>query len=90
MAQIYSIAAAKRNVEYRSPEYFVNQVLNDPARLERVKAKREAEIRKSQEKAKQEAQKAADEKRMNEWAMKVSFGIMLFITFASTLVALLN
>ena len=90
MARIYSIAQARKNVEYRSPEYFVNQVLNDPARLARVKAKREAEIRKAKEKEAQKAKAAAEEKRLNAWAVKVSFGMMLFITLASTLVALLN
>lgn len=90
MAKIYSIAQAKRNVAYRSPDYYLNTVLNDPARLARVKARREEEVRKAKETAEREVQAAAEEKRMNEWAVKVSFGMMLFITFAATLIALVN
>lgn len=90
MATIYSITQAKRNVAYRSPDYYLNTVLNDPVRLERVKERRDEDIRKAKETAEREAQTAAEEKRMNEWAVKVSFGMMCFITFAATLISLLN
>lgn len=87
MAQIISIKKMRQN---NDPDVFINQVLNDPARLARVKA-RQVEAR---EKAKREAEEAERKAKAHEefqtFTLKLSVAFAACMTVLATIVALIH
>lgn len=86
MAEIISIRKMRRN---NDPDVFINEVLNDPARLARVKA-RQVEAR---EKAMREAEEAERKAKANEafqtFALKLSITFSVCVTTIAALVVFL-
>lgn len=84
MTRIINFADRKAS---RNQDLYV-EMLNDPARIARVKAKREAEL----EKARQEAEAKEIEKyrrqRMDEFVIKVAMALCFCVTIISVLAAL--
>lgn len=85
MAEFISIRKMR---EIRDPELFVRCVVNDPARLSRLDAKRKERL----EQAKREAEKQEQEKKAQEefhaFVLKFAVGFSFFVAAAATYVAL--
>ena len=87
MAQIISIRKMRQN---KDPDVFINCVLNDPARLARV---REKQIQ-AKEKARREAEEAErrerDREAFNSFVLKLSIGFSVLVTFMASLTVFLH
>ena len=87
MAQIISIRKLREN---NDPDVFINQVLNDPARLARV---REHQV-KARAKAKREAEEAERKAKAQEefqtFTLKLSVAFAGCMTVFATVVALVH
>ena len=76
-------ARAKKDMDW-----FVNNVLNDPARLERIKAKREEELEKARKEAEAKEIEKYRRQRMDEFVIKVAMALCFCVTIVSVLAAL--
>ena len=85
MAEIISI---KRMKEIRDPDIFIDTVLNDPARLARLRAKREEYLEQIQKEAEQEEEERRECKEFADSALKLAAGFSLFVATLATYVVL--
>ena len=85
MRNVISFPGAKSK---KDMDWFVNNVLNDPARLERIKAKRDAELKKAQERIELERREKERAEKMDEFVIKVAMALCFCVTIISVLAAL--
>lgn len=85
MAEIISIRKMRQNSD---PDVFINQVLNDPARLARVRAKQLEMREKARQEQEQQEKEAKEKEEFYSFLFKFSVGIAFFATVVATLVAL--
>ena len=69
-------------------DWFINNVLNDPARLERVKAKRQAELEKARKEEEAKEIEKYRKQKMDEFVLKVAMAMCFCVTLISVLAAL--
>ena len=87
MAQIISIKKMREN---NDPDVFINQVLNDPARLERVRQKQiEARTRAKRE-VEEAERKAKAHEEFQTFTLKLSVAFAACMTVLATIVALVH
>lgn len=87
MEQIISIKKMREN---NDPDVFINQVLNDPARLERVRQKQiEARTRAKRE-AEEAERKAKAHEEFQTFTLKLSVSFAACMTVLATIVALVH
>lgn len=85
MAEIISIRKLRQN---NDPDVFINQVLNDPARLARVKAKQIEAKKQAQREAEEKERKAKQAEEFQTFTLKLSVGFCFCVTVFAALVAL--
>ena len=71
----------------RNQDLYV-EMLNDPARIARVKAKREAEMEKARKEAEAKEIEKYRRQRMDEFVIKVAMALCFCVTLISVLAAL--
>ena len=71
----------------RNQDLYV-EMLNDPARMARVKAKREAEMEKARKEAEAKEIEKYRRQRMDEFILKVAMALCFCVTIISVLAAL--
>lgn len=85
MAEIISIRQMKKN---RDPDVFINEVLNSPARLARLRAKREEYLEQIQKEAEREEEERRECKEFADSALKLAAGFSLFVATLATYIVL--
>ena len=85
MAEIVSIKRMRQN---RDPDVFINEVLNDPARLERLRQNREQMAEETRKEAERKAEEAKRKEEFNSFVLKFAVGFSFFVAAAATYVAL--
>lgn len=85
MKKVISFPGAKSR---KDTEWFINNVLNDPARLERIKAKREAEMEKARKEEETKKIEKYRQRRIDEFVVKVAMAMCFCVTIISVLTAL--
>lgn len=87
MGQIISIRKMRQN---NDPDVFINQVLNDPARLARVKAKQIEAREKAKREAEEKERKLKQAEEFQTFTLKLSVGFCFFVTVIAALVAFIK
>lgn len=85
MAEFISIRKMR---EIRDPELFVRCVVNDPARLSRLDAKRKERLEQAKREAEKQEQEKKAQKEFNSFVLKFAIGFSFFVAAAATYVAL--
>lgn len=85
MAEFISIRKMR---EIRDPELFVRCVVNDPARLSRLDAKRKERLEQARKEAERKAEEAKQKEEFNSFVLKFAIGFSFFVAAAATYVAL--
>ena len=85
MAEIVSIKRMRQN---RDPDVFINEVLNDPARLARLRQNRERMAEQARKEAERKAEEAKQKEEFNSFVLKFTVGFSFFVAAAATYVAL--
>lgn len=85
MAEIVSIKRMRQN---RDPDVFINEVLNDPARLARLRQNRERMAEQARKEAERKAEEAKQKEEFNAFVLKFAIGFSFFVAAAATYVAL--
>lgn len=85
MAEIVSIKRMRQN---RDPDVFINEVLNDPARLARLRQNRERMAEQARKEAERKAEEAKRKEEFNFFLAKASIALAFIATVGGTLVAL--
>ena len=85
MAEIYSI---KRMRQSRDPDVFINEVLNDPARIERLREKREKRLEDERKELERQEREKAQQEEFNSFVLKLAVGFSFLMTIVATYVAL--
>ena len=85
MAEFYNI---KRMREIRDPDVFINEVLNDPARIERLREKREKRLEEERLERERLEREAKAHEEFTSFALKLAVGFSLLMTIVATYVAL--
>lgn len=83
-----NIISIKRMREIRDPDVFINEVLNDPARLERLRQNRERMAEQARKEAERKVQEAKQKEEFNFFLAKASIALAFIATVGGTLVAL--
>lgn len=85
MAEIVSI---KRMRENRDPDVFINEVLNDPARIERLREKREKRLEEERLERERLEREARQKEEFTSFCLKLALGFSFVVTIMATYVAL--
>lgn len=83
-----NVISIKRMREIRDPDVFINEVLNDPARLERLRQNRERMAEQARKEAERKAEEAKRKEEFNFFLAKASIALAFIATVGGTLVAL--
>lgn len=83
-----NIISIKRMREIRDPDVFINEVLNDPARLKRLDEKRKERLEQARKEAERKAEEAKQKEEFNFFLAKASIALAFIATVGGTLVAL--
>lgn len=83
-----NIISIKRMRQNRDPDVFINEVLNDPARLERLRQNRERIAEQAKKEAERKAEEAKQKEEFNFFLAKASIALAFIATVGGTLVAL--
>lgn len=83
-----NIISIKRMRQARDPDVFINEVLNDPARLERLRQNRERMAEQARKEAERKAEEAKRKEEFNFFLAKTSIALAFIATVGGTLVAL--
>lgn len=86
MAEIISIRRMRRN---NDPDVFINTVLNDPARIARIKEEQYQAKKKAEADKRIKEQKAKNKEAMKNFALSLAVGVSFFATFISLCVVFL-
>lgn len=86
MADIISIRKLRKA---NDPDVFINCVLNDPARLARVKAKQAEAREQAKRKEEEEKIRAEANEAFQSFTLKLALAYSVVVTIAAVLVALL-
>lgn len=84
MAEIISIRKMRK---YRDPDVFINQVLNDPARLARVKAKQVEAWEKAKKEAEDQERRLEQAEAFQTFTLKLAVAFCFSVTVIAALVA---
>lgn len=85
MDNIISIKKMRQN---RDPDVFINEVLNDPARLARLRQNRERMAEEARKEAERKAEEAKQKEEFNSFVLRFAVGFSFFVAAAATYVAL--
>jgi hypothetical protein len=83
-----NIISIKRMRQNRDPDVFINEVLNDPARLARLRQNRERMAEQARKEAERKAEEAKQKEEFNSFVLKFAIGFSFFVAAAATYVAL--
>ena len=83
-----NVISIKRMREIRDPDVFINEVLNDPARLERLRQNREKMAEQARKKAERKAEEAKRKEAFNSFVLRFAIGFSFAVAAAATYVAL--
>lgn len=83
-----NIISIKRMRQNRDPDVFINEVLNDPARLARLRQNRERMAEQARKEAERKAQEAKQKEEFHFFLAKASIALAFIATVGGTLVAL--
>lgn len=83
-----NIISIKRMREIRDPDVFINEVLNDPARLERLRQNRERMAEQARKEAERKAEEAKQKEAFNSFVLRFAVGFSFAVAAAATYVAL--
>ena len=84
-----SVISIKQAMKSRDPETLVNEILNDPARLARLKEKREQATEKAKREAEEQERRKAENEKFQSFTLKLAIGYSFLITVIAVAVALL-
>lgn len=83
-----NIISIKRMRQNRDPDIFINEVLNDPARLERLRQNREKMAEQARKEAERKAEEARKKEAFNSFVLRFAVGLSFVVAAAATYVAL--
>lgn len=83
-----NIISIKRMRQNRDPDIFINEVLNDPARLERLRQNREQMAEQARKEAERKAEEAKRKEEFNTFVLRFAVGFSFVVAAAATYVAL--
>lgn len=83
-----NVISIKRMREIRDPDVFINEVLNDPARLERLRQNREKMAEQARKEAERKAEEAKRKEAFNSFVLRFAIGFSFVVAAAATYVAL--
>ena len=84
-----NVISIKKKMMSRDPETLVNEILNDPARLARLKEKREKAKEQAKREAEEQARRQAENEKFQTFTLKLALGYSFLITVVAVAVALL-